>query len=64
MVLEVTSRGRVVGTVEPLEDGRYKTKITGVKTSQPSQVFKGREVLVDYLDWLTDGEWSAEGGEL
>lgn len=64
MVLEITSRGRAVGTVERLEDGRYKTNITGVKTSEPCQVFKGREVLVDYLEWLTDGEWSAEGGEL
>lgn len=64
MVLEITSRGKVVGTVEPLEGGRFKTNITGVKTSEPCEIYKGRDVLVKYLDWLTDGEWTVEGGEL
>ena len=52
---EVTVEGRIIGTVERLEGDRWHVEVTGVKTSEPSQTFKGRGVLVDYLDWLAPG---------
>ena len=56
---EITVDGRIIGTVERLEGDRWHVEVTGVKTSEPSQTFKGRGVLVDYLDWLAPG-WHTE----